>query len=84
MARKYLAFDIETAKEVPGTEFNWRAHRPLGIACAATLPLDGPQPTVWHGKNPDGTPAAKMSEDEVRALVSYLVECAASGYTILT
>ena len=34
MTRRYLAFDIETAKDVPGVEFNWRAHRPLGISCA--------------------------------------------------
>ncbi len=32
-----LAFDIETAKEVPGVDFDWRPHRPLGIACAAYL-----------------------------------------------
>ena len=37
MARRYLAFDIETAKDVPGEDFNWRPHRPLGISCAATL-----------------------------------------------
>jgi hypothetical protein len=32
MARQYLAFDIETAKDVPGDDFNWRPHRPLGIS----------------------------------------------------
>ena len=43
MARRYLAFDIETAKDVPGDDFNWRPHRPLGIACAATLDSDSSQ-----------------------------------------
>ena len=82
--RKYLAFDIETAKDVPGTDFNWRAYRPLGISCAAALPFDAHQPTVWHGKDPDGTPARKMSNDEVRNLVKHLVKWASDGYTILT
>jgi hypothetical protein len=31
MPRKYLAFDIETAKDVPEADFNWKPHRPLGI-----------------------------------------------------
>lgn len=30
MAPRYLAFDIESAKDVPGGDFNWRLHRPLG------------------------------------------------------
>jgi len=29
MKRKYLAIDIETAKDVPGEDFNWKPHRPL-------------------------------------------------------
>lgn len=84
MARKYIAFDIETAKDVPGTEFNWRAHRPLGISCAAALPSDAREPTVWHGKAPNGLPAGKMSADEARDLVKHLAEWASEGYTILT
>lgn len=84
MARKYLAFDIETAKDVPGTDFNWRPHRPLGISCAATLRSDAEGPTVWHGKEPDGSPAGKMSRDEVRTLVTHLVKWASDGYTVLT
>lgn len=35
MTRKYLAFDIETAKDIPEADFNWRPSRPLGISCAA-------------------------------------------------
>ena len=43
MKRKYVAFDIETAKDVPGEDFNWKPHRPLGICCAAALPADAKQ-----------------------------------------
>ena len=35
MKRKYLAFDIETAKTTE--ESDWRSCRPLGISRAATL-----------------------------------------------
>ena len=44
MAHKYLAFDIETAKEVPGPDFNWKAHRPLGITCIASLATGDDEP----------------------------------------
>jgi len=84
MARKYLAFDIETAKEVPGADFDWRSHRPLGIACAAALSSDRTQPILWHGSRADGTPAKKMSRDEARRLVDQLTEMVSDGYTLLT
>jgi RNase_H superfamily len=84
MARRYLAFDIETAKDVPGDDFNWRPHRPLGISCAATLASDANQPVLWHGKTPDGKHAAKMSPRETLDLVEHLSKMAADGYTILT
>lgn len=84
MARKYVAFDIETAKDVPGTDFNWRPHRPLGIACAAVLPCDAREPMIWHGKNADGTPASHMSPEEARGLVTHLVTMVSGGYTVLT
>jgi hypothetical protein len=40
MNRRYLAFDIETAKLIPENEPDWKSHRPLGISCAATLLAD--------------------------------------------
>ena len=84
MTRRYLAFDIETAKDVPGEEFNWRAHRPLGISCAAGLRCDVEEPILWHGKNEDGSPAKQMSRAEVKDLVRELAGFAAEGYTLLT
>jgi hypothetical protein len=84
MEPRYLAFDIETAKDIPGEDFIWRPHRPLGIACAATLASDTDQTVLWHGKTPDGSPAAQMSREDAQELVHYLVQMASEGYTILT
>ena len=41
MGRKYLAVDIETAKDVPGSDFKWKPHRPLGISRIAFQSTDG-------------------------------------------
>jgi len=84
MARKYLAFDIETAKDVPGADFNWKPFRPLGICCAAVLPCGTQEPTVWYGANADGTPAKQMSPSEVQKMVNQLVDLASRGYTLVT
>ena len=83
-ARKYLAFDLETAAEVPGPDFNWRAHRPLGVSCAATYASDADTPTIWHGKDADGTPAGRMSCEDARRLVDYLCTMVINGYTLVS
>lgn len=83
MARKFLAFDIETAKDVPGEDFNWKPHRPLGISCAATLASDAAKPHLWHGGT-SAQPSACMSSAEAVALVMHLVDSAAAGYAIVT
>jgi hypothetical protein len=84
MARKYLAFDIETAKDVPGEDFNWRPHRPLGISCAATLASDSGELRLWHGKTQDGSPAARMTPADALGLVEYLAKMTEDGFSILT
>jgi hypothetical protein len=84
MKRRYLAFDIETAKDVPGDDFNWRPHRPLGVCCAAALPCDAQQPVVRHGRTPEGKPAPRLSQTEARQVVDELTQRVAEGYTLLT
>ena len=84
MPRKYLAFDLETAKDVPGEDFNWRPHRPLGISCAAAFPADAKEPIVWHGKKANGNPTERMSKAEAGKLVRELLKYVANGYTVLT
>jgi len=73
MASKYLAFDIETAKEIPGDDFNWRPHRPLGITCAATLASDGGEPLLWYSKTQDELPEKQMSRADARVLVFFVL-----------
>ena len=84
MVRKYVAFDIETAADIPGPEFNWRDHRPLGITCAAALASDAADPIIWHGKSPDGNPAKQLSQAEAHRIVDHLRDMARGGYTLLT
>lgn len=84
MERKYLAFDIEIATDVPGDDFNWKPHRPLGICCAAALPCDAEEPTLWYGRNPDETPGDRMSQPEAASVVHELARLVEKGYTLLT
>jgi hypothetical protein len=84
MPRKYLAFDIETAKDVPGADFNWKPHRPLGICCAAALRDGASEAILWYGKNADGTPARRMARTEAEEVVQELARLVAEGYTLLT
>ena len=79
MKRKYLAFDIETAKVMPEGEPNWRSCRPLGISCAATLLSDTDELILWHGAASD-----RLSQQEAADLVEYLTAKVGHGYTIAT
>jgi hypothetical protein len=86
MKRKYLAFDIETAKVlpqiVPGGDL--LAHRPLGITCAAALATDNKEPRLFYSKDATGVPSARLSKDDLSALVDFLADQIKNGYTILT
>lgn len=84
MTRKFLAFDIETATDVPGDDFDWRLFRPLGISCAATLSTDDEAPRLWYGGQGASAATSKMQRDEAVTLVDYLLAMADSGFTIVT
>lgn len=84
MKRRYLAFDIETAKALDFRECDWRVHRPLGISCAATIESDNRNPVIWHGGRKRKAPADWMSQLQAQKLVAYLTGKVASGYTIVT
>ena len=81
---KYLAFDIEVAKEFPIEARDWKAYRPLGISCAATLACDAEEAVTWYGRAPDGSPGERMSQAEAARLVEHLAEMTANGYAVLT
>ena len=83
MERKYLAFDIETAKEWPDGA-DWQPFRPLGISCAATLPADTAAARVWHSVTRSELPADQMSQPDLTKLVDYLLSMVRDGYTVLT
>ena len=84
MPAKYVAFDIETAKDIPGNEFDWHPHRPLGITCIASITSHCKEPRVWYGKGEDGMPARQMSQEDVIEFVCYLESLIKEGYTPLT
>ena len=84
MHRKYLAFDIETAKILPEVVGDLLAHRPLGICCAATLAADEDEPQRFHSVESDGTPSPQMSRVDLSTFVDFLIEKTQTGYTIVT
>lgn len=80
MTQKWLAFDLEIYKEIPEGETDWKAHRPLGVSCAATLLSDEPQPVLWHAADK----SRPMNAAELDELVLYMWKRVAVGYTIVT
>ncbi len=84
MSRKYLAFDIETAKEIPGVDFNWKPHRPLGITCIASLETGEEEPRIWMSQTNSGTPAPQMTRPDVVSFVRHLSGAAARGIVPLS
>ena len=84
MTRKYVAFDIETAKILPENFGDLHDHRPLGITCMATWCSDESSARTFYSKNADGTPASQMTKEDVGAFVEHLKEKVQEGYTIIT
>ncbi|MGO9865011.1 MAG: ribonuclease H-like domain-containing protein [Terriglobales bacterium] len=86
MKRKYLAFDIETAKVLPqvlpGGDI--LKYRPLGITCAAALATDNKEPRLFYSRDASGRPSAQMTKDDLSGLVDFLADQIKNGYTILT
>ena len=80
--RKYLAFDIETAR-ITEEASDWRSCRPLGISCAATLLAGDNEPVLWHGGDRQN-PNDQMNQQEAADLVHYLAAQVGQGYTLLT
>ncbi|WP_454061198.1 ribonuclease H-like domain-containing protein [Candidatus Nitrospira salsa] len=84
MNRKYLAFDIETAKILPEDFGELLAHRPLGICCTATWASQEDAAQRFYSRNPDGTPAAQMNQEDLSAFVDFLQQQVKNGWTIVT
>jgi RNase H-like protein len=84
VARKYLAFDIETVKVQPANDYDWKSYRPLGISCAATFLSGEDDPLLWHGGANDKRPTKRMNRPQVQGLVGYLEKQVVYGYTVVT
>lgn len=84
MSRRFIAFDIETAKLLPEDAKDILQHRPLGISCAAACASDGSVVRTWSGRLPDGSVAPQLSPAEAKGLVADLQAYVAQGYTLTT
>lgn len=80
---KYLAFDIEISKILPGDFSQWKNHRPLGISCAALKYGDEP-PEIWYSQSANGEIAKKMSVSDLKRLVRTLEDASNRGWKIVT
>ena len=81
--RKYAAFDLETAAEIPdGSE--WREHRPLGITCAALYAQETDDPLTWYSTTGSGEIADLMSREDLTLMVRQLAAMQEQGFTIVT
>ena len=86
--RRYIAFDIETAKPFPENR-DWRSTRPLGIACAAACGEDDPKPRAWYYRSPSGDIEAHLTRQQAQSLVKQLItltdpQQTPNPYTLLT
>ena len=83
--RNYLAFDIEIAKIVEGTD--WLSQRPLGISVACTLEHRAGEEKLryWFGEGrPNGWPWDQMPQSQAQVLVYFLKAKVEQGFTLLT
>ena len=80
---KYVSFDLEIAKILPGDFSDWKRHRPLGITCTATK-LGDEEPLVWYSKDENGLASARMNEDDLGKLIDYLELAVANGNRLVT
>lgn len=84
MARKYLAFDLETAKVVQGRSFSLAKERPLGITCIATLKSGEESPGLWYSSDAQGKPEPQMNTADLERFIESLDEAVADGFTVVT
>jgi hypothetical protein len=81
--RRYVAFDIETAKVLPESVTDLMDHRPLGVACVAAVVAEGEEAFTWRGEENGGS-AAQMSQAGVRSLLDRFAAWVDDGYTLVS
>ena len=81
--REYVAFDIEIVQSLPEGVDDWKAYRPLGISCAATMTSRG-ELTIWYGRTATGEIADHMNRADLAAMLVYLDAAVETGLSLLT
>ena len=81
--REYVAFDIEIVQSLPEGVDDWKAYRPLGISCAATMTSRG-ELTIWYGRTATGEIADYMNRADLAAMLVYLDAAVETGLSLLT
>lgn len=77
----YIGFDIEIWKIVEDGH-NLQAERPLGISCASLWV--GDKSLVYYNGLIDAPNDDKMSVEQCKEFVNYMLQCAFQGHTIVT
>jgi hypothetical protein len=89
MSRKYLAFDLEIATDIPSGTDDWKTLAPLGITVAATMSDLHGGAKAHYGRGVDWATKKvitkeRMSRGDATTLVDYLSLAVENGFTILT
>jgi hypothetical protein len=79
---KYVAFDLEIAKDIPEGVKDWREVGPLGVTCASIV-TDKFSMAYWAGKN-NGSFQEQMSHSEIEDLVFDLLWLVNHDYRLVT
>ena len=82
--KKYLAFDIETAKILPDDTGELLKHRPLGICCIGAWASDEKSPHLFYSTDHEKKPADEMSQQDISKFVDFLIDKNKVGYSILS
>jgi hypothetical protein len=80
---RYLAFDLEIARNLPEGLEDWKSIRPLGITCAATITSEE-ELTIFPATDESGVYSERMTPAQAGQLVDHLQAAVRSGLTILT
>lgn len=81
---RFVAFDLEIARVLPGDFSLWRRYRPLGITCAALYFEGAGEPELWYSQGEGGGYAPQMSRADAARLVAHLEQAVAQGWQIVT
>jgi hypothetical protein len=85
MSKRFIAFDLETAKQLDDAPGDLLAHRPLGITCAVAIRSDRREsPIVWYGREASGKVTGRLSEREALGVVEELEAFFDEGYALAT